>query len=215
MRRARRVAPACVLALLASVPQAVPAQSLRGSSASVDRMYGHAVDARLRFYPTAVAVRAGARAGRLARLRGTGDYRLDEVSLPYALPATRTFVQRLSAQYRRACGQPLVVTSAIRPASWFSVNASARSVHPAGMAVDLRRPRGRCLTWLRRTLLRVEGAGVIEATEERSPAHFHVAVYPRPYQRYVRGERPRAPAGRARGAVGRRAPGRSAEKPSR
>jgi hypothetical protein len=52
------------------------------------------------------------------------------------------------------------------------------SVHPTGMAVDLRRPSGRCLTWLRRTLLAAERRGAIEATEERHPPHFHVAVLP-------------------------------------
>ncbi len=167
-------------------------------------MHRHAVDARLRFYPTARAVRSAARAGRLARLSGTGSYRLKEVSLPYALPETRTFIERLAAQYRQTCGRPLVVTSAIRPTAWTPPNGSERSVHPSGMAVDLRKPRGRCLAWLRRTLVSLESTGVIEATEERSPAHFHVAVYPRPYQRYVRGESVRRANGAARSAAGRR-----------
>jgi hypothetical protein len=54
------------------------------------------------------------------------------------------------------------------------------------MAIDLRRPRDReCLSWLRDVLLDLEKKGLIEATEERSPAHFHVAVFPTPYGRYV------------------------------
>jgi hypothetical protein len=53
------------------------------------------------------------------------------------------------------------------------------------MAVDLRRPSGRCLTWLRRELLSMEGSGVIEATEEHHPAHFHVAVFADEYLRYA------------------------------
>ena len=44
-------------------------------------------------------------------------------------------------------------------------NSSKRSVHPTGMAIDLRRPTGKCLTWLRRTLVSLERSGVIEATE--------------------------------------------------
>jgi hypothetical protein len=45
------------------------------------------------------------------------------------------------------------------------------------MAVDFRRPQNpACLTWLRRSLVDLEAAGVVEATEERHPPHFHVAV---------------------------------------
>jgi hypothetical protein len=51
--------------------------------------------------------------------------------------------------------------------------------------VDLYRPTGRCLRWLRAALLELEGAGMIEATEERRPAHFHVAVFPTEYARYA------------------------------
>ena len=46
------------------------------------------------------------------------------------------------------------------------------------MAVDLRRPAGSCLRWLRTALLDEERAGIVEATEERHPRHFHVAVFP-------------------------------------
>jgi nucleoid-associated protein YgaU len=47
------------------------------------------------------------------------------------------------------------------------------------MAVDLRKPTGTCLVWLRQTLLVEERQGTIEATEERRPAHFHIAVLDR------------------------------------
>jgi hypothetical protein len=77
------------------------------------------------------------------------------------------------------------VTSAIRPESTQPSNASPRSVHPTGIAVDLRRPDGRCLTWLRGVLRSLEARGVIEATEEHWPAHFHVAVFGPRYQAYV------------------------------
>jgi nucleoid-associated protein YgaU len=53
------------------------------------------------------------------------------------------------------------------------------------MAVDLRRPHGACLGWLRRTLRSLEARGVIEATEEHYPPHFHVAVYPQRYRGYL------------------------------
>jgi hypothetical protein len=54
------------------------------------------------------------------------------------------------------------------------------------MALDLRTPRTRvCRNWLEGVLLSLERAGVIEATLERFPVHYHVAVYPRQYASYV------------------------------
>ena len=54
------------------------------------------------------------------------------------------------------------------------------------MAIDLRRPGGRCRAWLERVLLSLEAQGVLEATAERRPPHYHVAVFPKPYAAYVR-----------------------------
>ena len=195
--RADRLPLLVLLAVaIAAAAHPVAAQSLMGSRGSIDRMYGQARAHDLTFHRTAAGVRLAADRGELVRLAGSGDYRLDGVSHPYVLPATRTFVERLAAQYRGACGERLVVTSATRPQSLRLANSTDRSVHPTGMAVDLRRPSNpRCLSWLRETLLHLERGSVIEATEERRPPHFHVAVYPRPYRRYVeaRGGRP-APA---------------------
>jgi nucleoid-associated protein YgaU len=71
----------------------------------------------------------------------------------------------------------LAVTSGARPIAEQPRNASPKSVHPTGMAVDFRKPAGGpCLNWLRTSLVDLENRGVIEATEERHPAHFHVAV---------------------------------------
>jgi nucleoid-associated protein YgaU len=186
MTRIHRLA-ACVLPA-ALVLGAAPAgaQSLRGSPASIDRMYNHARSADLTFYRTGVGVRGAAREGDLVRMSGNDDYRLAGVSYPYALGSTRTFVQRLGAQYHEVCSEKLVITSGVRPTTLRLSNSTDRSVHPTGMAVDIRKPRGgRCLSWLRETLLYLEGQGVIEATEERRPPHFHVAVFPAPYRRYV------------------------------
>jgi LysM repeat protein len=111
---------------------------------------------------------------------------LHEVGYPYVRPSTRLFVDRLSQQYEEVCGEPLIVTSAVRPARRQPANSTERSVHPTGMAVDLRKPRKtKCLRWLRSTLLDLEDAKVLEATEEHSPAHFHVAVFPTQYTRYA------------------------------
>lgn len=176
----------CASALV--FPATVRAQSLRGSRTSVDRMYQQALRHDLSFFENASRVRTAASGGSLVRMSGNGDYELANVSHAYVLPATRTFVHRLASQYRGKCGEPLVITSLLRPTSQRLANSTAKSVHPTGMAVDLRKPRnGRCLTWLRSTLVDLEAEGVIEATEEHRPPHFHVAVFPDPYSRYVGG----------------------------
>jgi hypothetical protein len=173
-------------ALGAFAPEAGEAQTLRGSPSSVERMYRQARSHALPFYRTPRGVRAAAADGELVRLSGNANYRVAGVTYPYALATTRTFVQRLAEQYRDVCGEKLVVTSAMRPSSFRLFNSVDKSVHPAGMAVDIRiPPRSRCRTWLRQRLLHLESRGVAEATEERRPPHFHVAVFPAPYRRYI------------------------------
>ena len=187
----RALVAAAVLAATAAAPTvAAPttagAQSLRGSRASVERMHDQAVAHDLHFYETSSGVRDAVRRGTFERLAGNGDYSLKAVSFPYATEQTRLFVERLAGQYHAECGEPLVVTSAMRPAERQPRNSVDLSVHPTGMAVDLRKPtKGTCLKWLRSTLLALEEEGVLEATEERHPPHFHVAIFPRQYARYA------------------------------
>ncbi len=172
----------CALA----APGDAAAQTLRGSRGAVDRVYGKALAHDLTFYRNGRAVRSAASEGELVRLSGNANYRVASATYPYALPSTRLFVQRLGAQYRRACGEKLVVTSATRPRSVRLWNSVDKTVHPSGMAIDLRKSsRASCVRWLRSTLLALEGRGVIDATEERRPPHFHVAIFPVPYRRYV------------------------------
>lgn len=188
MRIPRPTAFLVLLAALGMGAAPAAAQSLRGSPASIDRMYRQARGHDLAFHRTGVALRGAAHGGDLVRLSGNAHYRLDGVSYPYVLPTTRTFVQRLGRQYHARCGERLVITSAARPRSVRLANSTHLSVHPTGMAVDIRKPRtARCLSWLRETLLSLEGRGVLEATEENRPPHFHVAVYPTQYARYVGG----------------------------
>ena len=179
---------AAALAAAVLLPAVAGAQSLRGSKASIARMHSQAVEHGLHFYETTSGAREAAGKGRFRRLAGNADYRVHQVSFPYVTDETALFVERLAEQYRAACGEQLVVTSALRPESRQPRNSTDLSVHPTGMAVDLRKPtKGRCLTFLRTTLLALEEEGVLEATEERRPPHFHVAVFPRPYVRYVGG----------------------------
>ena len=177
---------ALTLSLSALLPFPARAQSLRGSTSSVNRMYFHAVDHGMYFYKTGSGLKKAASEGRFVRLATTENYRVVGVSYPYVQEAAKLFVDRLARQYRSACGERMVVTSAARPQSMRLANSVDKSVHPTGMAVDLRKPaRTACRNWLRETLLSLEGQGVIEATEEYTPPHFHVAVFPTPYTRYV------------------------------
>jgi len=159
------------------------AQSLRGSHASVSLVYRRAVRGGLDFYETTSDVKRAVVRGELVRLSGNANYMVSNIPTPYVRPETKAFVLDLAADYRRACGTRLVITSATRPISRKLANSSELSVHPTGIAVDLRKPAGRCRTWLRRTLIAAERRGVIEATEERHPPHFHVAVLSSRYEK--------------------------------
>ena len=111
---------------------------------------------------------------------------LHDVSYPYAVEETRLFIDRLSQQYHEACGEKLTVTSLLRPVDNQPANAVALSVHPTGMAVDLRIPaKGKCRSWLEKTLLSLEKERVLDVTRERRPAHYHVAVYAEQYETRV------------------------------
>lgn len=177
-----------VLALLAlmlpTVPvhaqrrtQAVPSE-LRGSRESVEKMYRFAADNRMTFYLTPMTLERGIAENRLVPLTGGATYELTRgVGFSYATREARDFVSAFAPQYLAACGSPLTVTSAARPYSRQPRNANPHSVHPTGIAVDLRKPfRGPCLTWVRSALAKLENDGIIEATEERRPAHLHLAV---------------------------------------
>jgi hypothetical protein len=162
------------------------AQSLQGSSASLDRQNAVARQHDYTFIDTEARVRHFVSQGWLVEVKPTADFVLHGVSFPYARPEVEVFLKRLGRQYRDACGEQLVVTSLTRPTTRQPRNASDRSVHPTGMAVDLRYSNDRtCRSWLERVLLDLEGAGVIEATRERFPVHYHVALFPRQYTAYV------------------------------
>ena len=188
-----------IAASLVALPEPGAAQSLRGSHASVSLMYRRAMRGGLDFYETTSDVKRAVVRGELVRLSGNAHYRLADIGMPYVRPETKAFVLGLAADYHRACGAPLVITSATRPISRRLANSSELSVHPTGMAVDLRKPAGRCRAWLRRRLLAAERRGAIEATEERHPPHFHVAVLPSRYERVAAARSKSGSAERSRG----------------
>jgi hypothetical protein len=165
------------VALVALIAGSAAGQTLRGSPQSVELMYSTAHTRDLQFMRTSADIYEAARVGALKLISMTDDLELLRTTWPFVLPNTLRFTDSLAAQYRAACGERLTVTSGARPTSKQPRNASPKSVHPTGMAVDFRRPQNpACLTWLRKSLVELEQRGVIEATEERRPPHFHVAV---------------------------------------
>lgn len=165
---------------VAALPRPAIAQSLKGSSRAVAKAHAAVLALGLPFAKTAADVEQLVEAGKLVAVEAGPSLALHQVSFPYATPALARFVTALASRYRQACGEPLVVTSLMRPLDRQPPNASRRSVHPAGVAADIRRSKnGRCLAWLERELLELEGAGEIEATRESHPPHYHVAVLPR------------------------------------
>jgi hypothetical protein len=178
------------LVLLASAAVPLHAEvpvSLRGSPESMIRQNGVARALDLTFVRTPAEVGKLEREGALVRLEGNDDYEVaDFVSNPQARVEMRTFIERLAAQYREATGEKLVVTSLTRPTSRQPGNSHALSIHPTGIAVDLRvSQRAASREWLERTLLALEGRGMLDITREYNPPHYHVALFPEPYMAHV------------------------------
>lgn len=187
----RGLVTAVVLASAATATPHLNAQSLRGSPYSLDLQNRVARQHDFTYIRTTSQVRWFVDQGYLIRIRSGDGYELKRMSHPYARPEVALFLSRLGSQYRAACGERLVVTSLTRPTTRQPRNASPRSVHPTGMAMDLRRSGNRgCRSWLESVLLSLEGSGVLEATYERRPPHYHVALFPEQYAGYV--ERKRA-----------------------
>ncbi len=165
---------------------AVLAQSLSGSRQSVERQYQAALSYGYSFLKTPQSVNQFVDSGYLVRVQPSYTLELHDVSFPMARPQVSLFLDRLSQQYYNACREKLTVTSLTRPLSKQPANAVSRSVHPTGMAVDLRIPRKwKCRKWLESTLLSLEKTGVLDVTRERWPPHYHVALFTQTYELYV------------------------------
>ena len=165
-------------ALSPIVARGLAAQSLKGSAEAVEHPYLVARATGLQFYATTRAARRAVAAGEFVPLSGNADYAPKSgMPLPYATTEVRSFVELLGAEYHAACGEQLIVTSALRPISKRPRNGSVMSVHPTGIAVDVRKPKRRmCRDWLRQLLLQHEREGTVDATEEFHPPHFHIVV---------------------------------------
>jgi hypothetical protein len=108
-----------------------------------------------------------------------------ELGRPYVRPAVRVFVQQLSRNLFAECGERLVITSALRFTTRQPKNSIPESVHPTGMAIDIRSPEKKCLKDFEAELLYLEAKGLIQANRERWPVHYHVSVFPEQYMANV------------------------------
>jgi len=183
LARRRAALVAAVFAVLATITGAADlrAQSLRVSGASMDLQNQQAKLHGFTFAQNSDDVRRLIDSGALVPVSGNQYFMVKEsVTFPYARPEVGDFIGRLAQRYYEACGEQLVVTSLTRARNRQPRNASKRSVHPAGMAMDLRRSWNRnCRTWIEMTLLTLEVNGVLDAMLESRPPHYHVALFPR------------------------------------
>lgn len=175
----KSVVRAAILAAFLALPgRTLLAAELKGSPASMVHQHAVAVEEDYSFLRTPADVRRLVDAGKLLPVKATSDYTLSGVSYPYTRPEVLSFIEHFAASYRAATGDRLVVTSLTRPLKEQPRNAHVLSVHPAGMAVDLRVPANDDdRAFLEHALLSMEKAGMLDVTREHHPSHFHIAVF--------------------------------------
>lgn len=175
---------ALAAASLAMAPFKDVPVSLSGSPESMARQNAVARQYGLPFVRTPAELRRLAARGELVPLPGNADYEVvEEVSSRMARPEVRGFLESFAAGYRRACRERLVVTSLTRPRNRQPPNAHPLSVHPAGIAMDLRiSQKPACRRWLENTLLAMERKQLLDITREQTPPHYHVALFPDAYR---------------------------------
>jgi hypothetical protein len=184
----RSILTALALAAISAAPaRADVPVSLRGSNAAMARQHSVALDAGYTFVSTPSEMESLVASGELVRLYGNEDYgfRAGVRSL-IARPETEIFIERLARDYRAACGEQLIVTSLTRPMNRQPRNSHRLSVHPAGIAVDLRVSQtAACRSWLEDALLSMEEQGLLDGIRERNPPHYHVALFPEAYMSHI------------------------------
>ncbi|MEN9920833.1 MAG: hypothetical protein RL538_726 [Candidatus Parcubacteria bacterium] len=147
-----------------------------GEVSSSQQQHRYALLENLPFMTSEAEYQSSIASGRLVRLEG--PYLEMHARRPYVLPSTAAFVLELSRGYFEfGCGR-LVVKDAARLVSEQPSNGSTFSVHPAGMAVDVRTKyiRPECADWLRAYISEKEAEGKVDGTQEWRPEHLHVVV---------------------------------------
>lgn len=159
---------------------------LKGSSESLDAQNRQAQKHQLKYHRTKDELYASVASKKLVPVSPSKTLELAGVSFPFALNTTRDFLKQFSQAYSNYCQESLIVTSLTRPNTHQPKNASTRSVHPTGLAIDLRIPSTqKCKSWLVDSLVYLEEQKVVEATQERNPPHFHLVVFPNAYRNFV------------------------------
>lgn len=189
MNRVAIVVLSIFMLVAAATSHATVPVTLKGSPASMQRQNRVAQQEGFVFIETRSELERLVNEGVLVTLEGNRDYAVKRtVSYKVAQPEMRLFIERLAQQYRAATGEQLVVTSLTRPQSRQPGNSHALSVHPTGMAVDLRvSSRRASRAWLEAVLLKLERQGLLDVTRERWPPHYHVALFPDAYRVHVEG----------------------------
>lgn len=98
----------------------------------------------------------------------------------YVLPQTANFIYRVAHQFRKAGCNRLHINGAGRLTTERPKNGSVHSVHPVGMALDLKviNLSKNCHTILWNILHEYEAGQEADSTRELHPEHFHVVVIP-------------------------------------
>ncbi len=147
-----------------------------GEVSSSEQQLGYALELQLPLITTDADYQARISSGYFIRLES--PFMEVHARRPYALPSTVVFVAELAREYYNAgCGL-LVVKDALRLTSERPSNGSLYSVHPAGMAVDIRTKYipTECADWLRTYINQKEAEGKVDGTQEWKPEHLHVVV---------------------------------------
>lgn len=178
---------AALTVTVASPALALEGATLRGSSSSMVRQNQVAKANDFSFLRSASQVERFVEEGYLVEIEPTEALEINSgVSYPVGRPELKLFLERLGDQYQEGCGERLVVTSLVRPTSEQPRNSHPLSVHPAGMAADLRISSTQaCRAWLETTLLSLEAKELLDVTRERNPPHYHVALFPDRYFAHV------------------------------
>ena len=175
-----------ILMGLGIAPAVARADGLAGSPSSMVHQHEIAVHEDYTFLRTPKQVQALATSGALVEVTENEHLSLSKVSYPFTRPEVRDFIERFAARYHEATGTRLIVTSLTRPSALQPRNAHKLSVHPAGMAVDLRVPTDPAArAFLEKSLLEMETAGALDVTREHAPPHYHIAVFAEKYQAFA------------------------------
>ena len=201
MLLARSFASALLVMLAFSAAVAAPAATLRANYSSQVVMNERADRDHLSRMEDKAMIARWARLELIkpvpTKARG---YYLHSVSAEnrYLRPWAKTFLDRLSSQYRARFGKQLRVTSLVRTAEYqqrlqrrngnaAQADGPRRSSHLTGASLDISKKgmTSAQRNWVRRVLQNLRGKGYLYAIEEHQQPVFHVMVY-RKYLDYVK-----------------------------